>query len=132
MAKSKSKVKINNKPVTVKDLVVTSRQILRGWTNSAPSSAKLWGIYPLQMIPKQEKTDEWIRWNLDWFEREGFDSINKKWKAVSKDYNMAEGILDPSDYGLSSDNEYNYVVSTIQENEEGNVPLMFFPLVSLF
>jgi len=129
MAKSKSKVKINNKPVTVKDLVVTSRQILRGWTNSAPSSAKLWGIYPLQMIPKQEKTDEWIRWNLDWFEREGFDSINKKWKAVSKDYNMAEGILDPSDYGLSSDNEFNYVVSTIQENEEGNVPLMFFPLV---
>jgi hypothetical protein len=120
--------KTQQKPKTVKDLVVTSRQIINGWTSPSSSDARLWGVFPLQMISKFEKNNNWIKWNMDWFERLGYDTLTTQYSKISKDYNMAEGILDPTDYGKSS-TEDNYVVEMINENEEGNMPIMFFPIV---
>lgn len=117
------------KPKTVKDLVVTSRQIINGWTTPSTSDARLWGVFPLQMVSKFDKDFNWVKWNMDWFERTGFDTLTTQYDSLTKDYNMAEGILDPSDYGLAPENEYSYLNGVINENEEGNIPIMFFPLV---
>lgn len=124
MAKTKTK-----EIKTVNDVVVNARQIINGWSSKSANSGRLWGIFPLQMVSKFEKTDEWIKWNMDWFERLGYDTITKQWLKVNKDYNMAGGILDPTDYGIDSTSEDNYVTSIINENEAGNIPIMFFPLV---
>lgn len=120
--------KVQQKPKSIKDLVVTSRQIINGWTSPSSSDARLWGVFPLQMISKFEKNRNWIKWNMDWFERLGYDTLTTQYHKISKDYKMAEGILDPTDYGKSN-SEDSYITQTINENEEGNMPIMFFPLV---
>ena len=112
-------------------LVVTSRQILNGWT-SAINVAKLWAITPIQMISKFEKDDEWKKWNLDWFERIAYHDLSQQWKGISKDYDMAEGILTPEDYGCDSEEFGDYVKDVIKESEDTQLPLMFFPLIPPF
>ncbi len=121
--------KTQQKPKTIKDLVVTSRQIINGWTSPSSSDARLWGVFPLQMISKFEKNNNWIKWNMDWFERLGYDTLTTQYHKIGKDYNMAEGILDPTDYGMSQPTEDSYVTEMINENEQGNMPVMFFPIV---
>ena len=121
--------KTQQKPKTIKDLVVTSRQIINGWTSPSSSDARLWGVFPLQMISKFEKNHNWIKWNMDWFERLGYDTLTTQYHKIGKDYNMAEGILDPTDYGMSQPTEDSYVTEMINENEQGNMPVMFFPIV---
>lgn len=121
--------KTQKKPKTIKDIVVTSRQIINGWTSPSSSDARLWGVFPLQMISKFEKNENWIKWNMDWFERLGYDTLSVQYSRIDKDYKMAEGVLDPSDYGISEKNEDSYVSGIINENEDGNMPIMFFPIV---
>lgn len=128
MAKSK-----RNKKVTLptqsdkQSLIVTSRQLLNGW-HKGISMSKLWAISPIQMISKFEKTDEWKMWNLDWFERIAYNDLSKEWKATTKDYEMAEGILNPEDYGVSSEEFGDYVKDIIDETQQ-SMPAMFFPII---
>jgi len=114
-----------------RSLVKTSRDILNGWTTQI-NVAKLWAITPIQMISKFEKDVEWKKWNLDWFERIAYNDLSKEWRALSKDYEMAEGILSPEDYGVNSEQFGDYVKDIIQENEETTLPIMFFPLIPPF
>lgn len=132
MAKSNNKRKQINLPdqSDKKSLIVTSRQILNGWTKGI-SNSKLWAISPIQMISKFEKTDEWKMWNLDWFERIAFNDISKEWRAITKDYEMAEGILNPEDYGVSSPEYGEYVKEIIDETQQ-SMPAMFFPIIPPF
>jgi hypothetical protein len=109
-----------------KSLIVTSRQILNGWTKGIGYS-KLWAISPIQMVSKFEKTDEWKMWNLDWFERIAYNDLSKEWKALAKDYEMAEGILNPEDYGKNG--EYEGYVEDIVEETQQFMPIMFFPII---
>ncbi len=111
-----------------KSLIVTSRQILNGWTKGI-SYSKLWAISPIQMVSKFEKNDEWKMWNLDWFERIAYNDLSKEWKALAKDYDMAEGILNPEDYGKSG--EYQDYVNDIVEETQQFMPVMFFPIIHL-
>lgn len=132
MAKSKKAKQVTLPTQSAKSsLVVTSRQILNGWT-SAINVAKLWAITPIQMISKFEKDDEWKKWNLDWFERIAYHDLSKEWKGISKDYDMAEGILTPEDYGCESEEYGDYVKDIIDESENTQLPIMFFPLIPPF
>lgn len=130
MAKAKRKqVKLPDQ-APKKSLIVTSRQILNGWTNNI-SNSKLWAISPIQMISKFEKTEDWKRWNLDWFERVAYQDLSKEWKAISKDYEMAEGILNPEDYGINSEQFGDYVKDIISDTQQF-MPAMFFPIIPPF
>jgi hypothetical protein len=128
MAKAK-KIKLPSQS-DKSSLVVTSREILKGWTTGT-STSKLWAISPIQMVSKFEKNDEWKMWNLDWFERVAYTDLTKEWKGISKDYDMAEGILDPTDYGRESEQFGDYVKDIIDETQEF-MPLMFFPIIPPF
>lgn len=109
-------------------VVVTARQILNGWTSSGNTN-KLWSLTPVQMISKFGKNEEWKMWNMDWMERVGYEQIKKNFKGLTKDYEMADGILSPEDYGVKSEEFGNYVQDIVNEGEEGMLPAMFFPII---
>ena len=53
---------------------------------------------PLQFLPKKEKNDEWAAWNLDWYEWNGLKQIRRNARRLMKNYKLAKGIIDKSDY----------------------------------
>jgi hypothetical protein len=84
------------------------------------------------MLHKHDKTDEWVAWNMDWFERQGYEEISKNWRGLCKDYDAAAGILNPEDYGCDSP-EYGDWVSQVQDQTgDAGIPAMFFPIIPPF
>lgn len=127
--KSKKNISLPSKSEK-RSLIVTSRELLKGWHNGM-SLSRLWAVSPIQMISKFDKTLDWKQWNLDWFERIAFEDLSKEWKGLSKDYEMAEGILNPEDYGIGSEQFGDYVKDIVQETQEF-MPAMFFPIIPPF
>ena len=61
---------------------------------------------PLQFIPAKEKDDQWAAWNLDWLEKRGIDYLRDNARKVLKNYKLAKGIIDKTDYIVEEDNDY--------------------------
>ena len=54
---------------------------------------------PLQFIPAKEKDDDWAAWNLDWLETtRGMKQLKKNARRLLKNYKLAKGIIDKTDY----------------------------------
>jgi len=60
---------------------------------------------PLQFIPKKEKDEEWAAWNLDWLEWNGLKQIRRNARRLMKNYKLAKGIIDKSDYIVEENND---------------------------
>jgi hypothetical protein len=84
---------------------------------------------PLQFLPQKDKTDEWAADNLDWLEWEGMEQIRRNAKRFQKNYNLAEGIIDRSDYINNEENEYGELVELLTRDHETPFELKFFPIV---
>ena len=66
------------------------------------------GIFgqPAQALPTDEKQELWKRANLDWMEQLLKSHLPEKQKKLSKNYNMAQGVIDVTDYIDVEDNEF--------------------------
>lgn len=106
------------------NLIVTSRDILKGAVTKHNRAALL-NVSPWQMISLEEKTKDWCKWNLDWFEQIGWAQVSKENKKAIKNRKMAAGILDPEDY--TSGSEYDDLVSVIADEKRDPLQ-MFYPL----
>ena len=60
---------------------------------------------PLQFLSKKDKDDEWAAWNLDWLEWQGLKQIRRNARRLMKNYKLAKGIIDKSDYIVEENNE---------------------------
>ena len=84
---------------------------------------------PLQFLPKNDKDQEWAAWNLDWLEWNGLKQIRKNARRLMKNYKLAKGIIDKSDYIIEEDNEYRDIVETLTKEDYSALELKFYPII---
>lgn len=84
---------------------------------------------PVQFLPKDEKDQEWTAWNLDWLEWQGLKQIRRNARRLMKNYKLAKGIIDKSDYIVENDNEMRDIVETLTQEDFSALELKFYPII---
>jgi len=84
---------------------------------------------PLQFLPKKEKDAEWASWNLDWLEWNGLKQIRRNARRLMKNYKLAKGVIDKTDYIVEEDNEMSDLVDTLMKEDPSALELKFYPII---
>ena len=84
---------------------------------------------PLQFIPKKEKDDKWAAWNLDWLEWNGLKQIKRNARRLMKNYKLAKGVIDRTDYIVEEDNDYRDIIETLTKEDASALELKFYPII---
>jgi len=84
---------------------------------------------PLQFLPKKDKTEEWAAWNLDWLEWQGLKQIRRNARRLLKNYKLAKGVIDRSDYIFEEDNEYKDIIEVLTKEDVSALELKFYPII---
>lgn len=94
--------------------------------------SSLYGItQPLQFIPKKKKNNAWACWNMDYLEWQGLKQIRQNARKFLKNYKLAEGIIDKSDYIPEPDNDMSNLVSILEHDDDKleSMELKFYPII---
>ena len=84
---------------------------------------------PLQFLLKKDKDDEWAAWNLDWLEWNGLKQIRRNARRLMKNYKLAKGVIDRSDYIVEEDNDYRDIVEVLTKEDVSALELKFYPII---
>jgi hypothetical protein len=84
---------------------------------------------PLQFLPASDKDEDWSAWNMDWLEWQGLKQIRRNARRLMKNYKLAKGIIDKTDYLVEEDNEYRDIVDTLARDDMQALELKFYPIV---
>jgi hypothetical protein len=84
---------------------------------------------PVQFLPSSEKTDDWAAWNLDWLELQGVEFLRSNARRLLKNYKLAKGIIDKSDYIVEEDNDYKEMMDVLTKENDSALELKFYPIV---
>jgi hypothetical protein len=84
---------------------------------------------PLQFLVKKDKDDEWAAWNLDWLEWNGLKQIRRNARRLMKNYKLAKGVIDRSDYIVEEDNDYRDIVEVLTREDASALELKFYPII---
>ena len=92
---------------------------------------RLWAVsQPLQFIPKKEKDIDWCAWNMDWLEWNGIKQIRRNARRLMKNYKLAKGLIDKTDYIVEEDNEMLEIVDQLAIDDEAPaLDLKFYPII---
>lgn len=92
-----------------------------------PTTASL--TQPVQFLPAKEKNDDWSAWNLDWLELQGMYFLRKNARKLLKNYKLAKGIIDKTDYIIEEDNEYKDLMDVLTREDNSALELKFYPII---
>ena len=84
---------------------------------------------PLQFISKTDKTEEWAGWNMDWVEWQGLRQIRKNARRLMKNYKLAKGLIDRTDYIVEENNEHRDIVDFLTQEDSSALELKFYPII---
>jgi hypothetical protein len=84
---------------------------------------------PIQFLPKKKKDQEWAAWNLDWLEWEGLKQVRRNARRLMKNYKLAKGIIDKTDYIIEDDNEYADLIDVLTKEDASALELKFYPII---
>ena len=84
---------------------------------------------PLQFLPKKEKDQQWAAWNLDWLEWQGLKQLRRNARRLMKNYKLAKGIIDKTDYIVEEDNDYRDIVEILTKEDVSALELKFYPII---
>jgi hypothetical protein len=84
---------------------------------------------PIQFLPYKEKDDEWRAHNLDWLEFQGMKQLRRNSRRLMKNYKLAKGIIDKSDYIVEDDNEMADIVDMLTKEDQSALELKFYPII---
>jgi hypothetical protein len=84
---------------------------------------------PIQFIPRKEKDDDWAAWNLDWLEWQGMKQLRRNARRLSKNYKLAKGIIDKTDYVVEEDVEYAELIDVLTKEDQSALELKFYPII---
>ena len=96
-------------------------------TNGYPNGLSL--TQPIQFLPMKKKDENWAAWNIDWLETQGMQYLRKNARKLLKNYKLAKGIIDKTDYVIEEDNEYKELMDVLTEEDESALELKFYPIV---
>lgn len=104
--------------------------LVKGRTSDAKYATGL--IQPIQMLKKEDKTEAWAKRSVDWFEQLGIKQLKSKYERIVKNYKLARGIVDKTDYIKNTENEYNNVISSLLSEGENTDALSLdnFPIIT--
>ena len=84
---------------------------------------------PIQFLPRKKKDNDWTAWNLDWLEWEGLKQVRRNARRLMKNYKLAKGIIDKTDYIVETDNEYADLIETLTKEDTAALELKFYPII---
>ena len=84
---------------------------------------------PIQFLLASQKNEQWAAWNLDWLEMQGLKQIRRNARRLLKNYKLANGIIDKTDYIVEEDNEYGELIDTLTKEDMSAFELKFFPII---
>jgi hypothetical protein len=84
---------------------------------------------PLQMIPAKEKDDEWAAFCMDWLEWNGLKQIKRNSRRLMKNYKLAKGLIDRSDYIVEENNDYRDIIESLTQEDSSALELKFYPII---
>lgn len=84
---------------------------------------------PIQFIPRKEKDEDWTAWNLDWLEWNGLKQIRRNARRLMKNYKLAKGIIDKTDYLVEENNENRELLETLTQEDVSALELKFYPII---
>jgi hypothetical protein len=84
---------------------------------------------PIQFLPRDKKDQEWAAWNLDWLELQGQKQLRRNARRLLKNYKLAKGLIDKTDYIIEEDNDYADLVETLTKQDESALELKFYPII---
>ena len=84
---------------------------------------------PIQFLPRKDKDEAWANSNLDWLELQGIRQLKRNVRRLLKNYKLANGIIDKTDYVIEEDNEYSELIDIITKDDESAFELKFFPII---
>jgi len=99
--------------------------------NGAKAEFKKMGTLtqPIQFLPKKDKDEEWAAWNIDWIETQGLRQLRRNSRRLLKNYKLAKGIIDKTDYVVEDDNEYMDLVDILTQEDESALEIKFYPII---
>ena len=92
-----------------------------------PTSSSL--TQPIQFLPAKKKDDDWYAWNLDWLELQGLEFLRRNARKLLKNYKLAKGIIDKTDYIVEEDNEQRQLIDVLTKEDESALELKFYPII---
>ena len=84
---------------------------------------------PIQFLLASQKNKQWAAWNLDWLEMQGLKQIRRNARRLLKNYKLANGIIDKTDYIIEENNEYADLIDTLTQEDMSAFELKFFPII---
>lgn len=116
------------KKKTTDAIVLTARQLLNGYTSNL-DKRQLYNAAPVQMLSIHEKDEDWRRWNMDWLEYIGLQQIGHQSPKLRKNYDLANGVIDKSNYVNDDSNEYKDLVNIVTNQGDSPFSLKFYPII---
>ncbi len=92
-----------------------------------PTSSSL--TQPIQFLPTKKKNDDWYAWNIDWLELQGIEFIRQNARKLLKNYKLAKGIIDKTDYIVEEDNDYKELMDVLTKEDQSALELKFYPII---
>ena len=92
-----------------------------------PTSSSL--TQPMQFLSSTDKNKDWAAWNLDWLELQGMQYLRKTSRKMLKNYKLAKGIIDKTDYVVEEDNDYKDLMDVLTKEDESALELKFYPII---
>jgi uncharacterized protein YbcI len=86
-------------------------------------------VQPIQFLPEKEKDEDWRAHNLDWLEWQGMKQLRRNARRLMKNYKLAKGIIDKTDYIVEEDNEMADLIDTLTKEDVSALELKFYPIV---
>jgi hypothetical protein len=84
---------------------------------------------PVQFLLEKDKDEAWGAWNMDWLEMQGMKQLRRNARKLLKNYKLANGIIDKSDYIAEEDNETAELIDVLTKEDESAFELKFFPII---
>ena len=84
---------------------------------------------PIQFLPAKKKNKDWAAWNLDWLEEQGMNFLRGNSRKILKNYKLAKGIIDKTDYIVEEDNQYRELIDVLTEEDDSALELKFYPII---
>lgn len=84
---------------------------------------------PVQFLAREDKDEAWGAWNMDWLEMQGLKQIRRNARKLLKNYKLANGIIDKTDYIVEEDNEMADLIDVLTKEDQSAFELKFFPII---
>lgn len=84
---------------------------------------------PIQFLPYSAKNEEWCGNNMDWLEWQGLKQVRRNARKLLKNYKLAKGIIDRTDYIVEENNEYADLIETLTKEDQSALELKFYPII---